>query len=262
MSRAPVLASQVRNVLRSRWIAAYAVMLFLAAALLVRFGGSGERALLSLVNVVLALVPLVSVVFGTLYVYHAREFIELLLTQPIGRGGLYLGLFGGLALPLSAAFLVGVGAPIAVAAVQEPGIVRQLATLLGVGVLLTLVFTALALLVAVTIEDRAKGLGAALLVWLACTALYDGVILLVITTFRDYPLELPTLILTALNPIDLARVTLLLTFDVAALMGYTGAVFERAFGGGFGLTIAATLLLVSAAVPFAAGLYWFRRKDL
>jgi len=262
VSGAPVLASQVRNVLRSRWIAAYAVMLFLAAALLIRFGGSGERALLSLVNVVLALVPLVSVVFGTLYVYHAREFIELLLTQPIGRGGLYLGLFGGLALPLSAAFLVGVGAPIAVAAVREPGIVRPLATLLGVGVLLTLVFTALALLVAVTIEDRAKGLGAALLIWLACTALYDGVILLVVTTFRDYPLELPTLILTALNPIDLARVTLLLTFDVAALMGYTGAVFERAFGGGLGLTLAAALLLVSAVVPFAAGLYWFRRKDL
>ncbi|MEZ4585501.1 MAG: ABC transporter permease subunit [Gemmatimonadales bacterium] len=262
MSGAPVLASQVRNVLRSRWIAAYAVMLFLAAALLIRFGGGGERALLSLVNVVLALVPLVSVVFGTLYVYHAREFIELLLTQPIGRGGLYLALFGGLALPLSAAFLLGVGAPLAVAAMQEPGIVRQLSTLLAVGVLLTLVFTGLALLVAVTIEDRAKGLGAALLVWLACTALYDGVILLVITAFRDYPLELPTLILTALNPVDLARVTLLLTFDVAALMGYTGAVFERAFGGGFGLALAVALLLVSAAIPFAAGLYWFRRRDL
>ncbi|MGE0554689.1 MAG: ABC transporter permease [Gemmatimonadales bacterium] len=262
MSGAPVLASQVRNVLRSRWIAAYAVMLFLAAALLIRFGGGGERALLSLVNVVLALVPLVTVVFGTLYVYHAREFIELLLTQPIGRGGLYLALFGGLALPLSAAFLLGIGAPLAVAAVQEPGIGRPLATLLAVGVLLTLVFTALALLVAVTIEDRAKGLGAALMVWLACTALYDGVILLVITAFRDYPLELPTLILTALNPIDLARVTLLLTFDVAALMGYTGAVFERAFGGGLGLALAVTLLLASAAIPFAAGLYWFRRRDL
>ena len=55
---------------------------------------------------------------------------------------------------------------------------RPLAMLLGAGVLLTLVFTALAFLVPPVRRPR-RGFGAALLVWLAATALYDAVLVLV-----------------------------------------------------------------------------------
>ena len=55
---------------------------------------------------------------------------------------------------------------------------------------------------------------------------------------------------------------LLLRFDNAALMGYTGAVFERFFGGSAGLVVAALALLGWVALPFGAGLRRFRRKDL
>ncbi|MBL8987687.1 MAG: ABC transporter permease subunit [Gemmatimonadetes bacterium] len=256
-----VLSSQLRNVIRSRWMVGHALLLLAVTILLLRFGGSGERALLSLVNLVLLLVPLVSVVFGTLYVYNAREFIELLLAQPVGRGSVYLGLFGGLALPQTVALWIGVGGPLVLQTVAEPAVVRPLVMLLAVGTCLTLVFTAFALCVAVLVEERARGFGAALLVWLGCTVVYDGLILLLLTTFRDYPLETPVLILTFLNPVDLARVVLLLTFDVALLMGYTGSVFSDLFGGGLGIVIAFGTLLVCAAIPLAAGFRWFGRKD-
>lgn len=256
-----VLSSQLRNVIRSRWMVGHALLLLAVTILLLRFGGSGERALLSLVNLVLLLVPLVSVVFGTLYVYNAREFIELLLAQPVGRGSVYLGLFGGLALPQTVALWIGVGGPLVLQVVAEPAVVRPLVMLLAVGTCLTLVFTAFALCVAVLVEERARGFGAALLVWLGCTVVYDGLILLLLTTFRDYPLETPVLILTFLNPVDLARVVLLLTFDVALLMGYTGSVFADLFGGGLGVAVAFGTLLVCAAIPLAAGFRWFGRKD-
>jgi hypothetical protein len=42
------------------------------------------------------------------------------------------------------------------------------------------------------------------------------------------------IILSALNPIDLGRILFLMKFDIAALMGYTGAVFQRFFGSGLG----------------------------
>jgi len=256
-----VFTSQLRNVARSRWLIAYTVTLFAIAGLLLRFGGSGERALLSLLNVVLLLLPLVAAVFGTLYVYNAREFIELLLAQPVGRSALFLGLFGGLAVPLTLALVVGVGTPLAVQAAREPAILRPLAMLLVVGGLLTVVFTAFAVWVAVRVEDRAWGLGVTLLVWLGCTVLYDGLILLVLTVFRDYPLETPVLVLTLLNPVDLGRVLLLLTFDVAALMGYTGTVYARAFGTGLGTAAALAMLAVCAVVPLVLGARRFRRKD-
>lgn len=256
-----VLTSQLRNVARSPWILGYTLLLVTGTELLLRFGGSGERALLSLLNVVLLLLPLMSVTFGTLYVYNAREFIEMLLAQPVGRGALYAGLFGGIVLPLCGAFLLGVGGPLLLHGGGEPGYAGHAAMLLAVGALLTLVFTAFALCVSVLIEDRARGLGAALVVWLLTTMVYDGLILLVATAWSDHPLEGPMLVLVFLNPVDLARVLLLLSFDIAALIGYTGAVYERFFHESAGTVLAFVMLLFCVAVPLLLGLRWFRRKD-
>jgi Cu-processing system permease protein len=217
--------------------------------------------MLSLLNVVLLLLPLVSVVFGTLYVYNAREFIEMLLAQPVGRGALYTGLFGGLAIPLGLAYLGGVGLPLLLRVGGADAAPGHAWTLLLVGLQLTLIFTAFALWVSVVIEDRARGLAAALGVWMLTTLVYDGVILLVTTAFGRYPLEGPLLALVFLNPVDLGRVLLLLSFDISALMGYTGAVYGRFFHGGGGTVAAFLMMLACAALPFFAGLRRFRRKD-
>lgn len=257
---ARLLRYQLRDVIRSRWLVVYALLFLVLTDALFRFGGSGSRVILSLTNVVLALIPLVSIVFGTMYLYNAREFIELMLTQPVGRRSLFAGLYGGLALPLAAAFAVGVGVPFAI----HGGIAGQaagFAMLIGSGVLLTLVFTALAVLVALRFQDRAMGLGAAILIWLFAAVLYDGLLLLLVAWFRDYPLESPVLVATLLNPVDLGRVLLLLQFDLSALLGYTGAVFERFFGSGTGTWVSLAALSLWVMVPLAGGLRMFRRKD-
>jgi Cu-processing system permease protein len=255
-----LLGYELRNVVRNRWLIIYALLFLALTDALFRFGGSGSRVILSLTNVVLALIPLVSIVFGTMYLYNAREFIELMLAQPVGRGPLFAGLYGGLALPLALSFVVGVGLPF----VYFGAIAGQAAgflALVGTGVLLTLVFTALAFLVSLRFHDRAMGLGAAILVWLSAAVLYDGALLLAIALLRDYPLETPVLAASLLNPVDLGRVLLLLQFDLSALMGYTGAVFERFFGSRTGTLVALGALGLWTAVPLMVGLRWFRRKD-
>ncbi|HXW97516.1 MAG TPA: hypothetical protein VEI47_08030, partial [Gemmatimonadales bacterium] len=83
-----ILAYQLRDVARNRWVIAYAVVLLVLTEALFRLGGDAGRVLLSLLNVVLILVPLVALTFGTLYLYSAREFIEMLLAQPVGRGAM------------------------------------------------------------------------------------------------------------------------------------------------------------------------------
>jgi Cu-processing system permease protein len=250
----------LRDVGRRRWLLAYALFYLVLTDALFRFGGSGPRAVLSLANVVLGLVPLVSVVFGTMYLYHAREFIQMMLAQPVGRPSLFVGLYGGLAIPLAASFLAGVGLPLiwhgGLADAAGPVLV-----LLGTGVALSLIFTGLAFVIALRCHDRAAGLAVAILVWLASTVLYDGVVLLLVILLRDYPLE-PSLIAGMLvNPVDLARVVLLLQFDLGALAGYTGAVFERFFGTTQGSIGAAVALALWMVAPFALGLRQFARKD-
>jgi Cu-processing system permease protein len=261
MTTMTVFRYELQDLRRSRWVLGYTLCLFLLTEALLRFGGGGPRAVLSLMNVALGVVPLVAIVFGTMYLYGSRSFIQLLLAQPVGRGQLFAGLYAGLALPLAAGFLLAVGLPFLWDGAGEGPLAGPLVMLLGAGTLLTLVFTALAMLVSLQVNDRAKGLGLAILVWLLLTALYDAGIVLVATAFSDYPLELPLLGLTLLNPIDLARVAMLLRLDTAALMGYTGAIFERFFGSGLGLGLSAGALLLWWAGPLAAARRRFCRKD-
>lgn len=258
---AKVLKHEINNLRRSRWVLGYTLLLLVLTEALLRFGGGGPRAVVSLLNVVLIFVPLVSLIFGTMYLYGAREFIELLLAQPIGRGSLFVGLYGGLALPLAAAFALGVGLPFVWGGGGQGELAGPLTIMLVTGILLTLAFTALAFLISLLFEDRAKGLGLAILLWLAATALYDAFLVLVVTIFADYPLERPLIGLTLLNPIDLGRVLLLLRLDTAALMGYTGAVFERFFGSLWGIAIAGGALVAWTVVPLVLGFTRFRAKD-
>lgn len=254
-----VLAYGVRNLVRSRWIIGYAILLALVTDALFRFSGGGPRGAASLMNVVLLVVPLVSVVFGTLHFSASREFIELLLAQPVGRRSLYTALYLGLAIPLAVVFLLAVGIPALVHG--GAGLAGPLAMTLLTGVLLTLVFTSLAFLCGVTFDDRARGLGIALMAWFAAVIAYDGLVLFITTAFRQYPLEKPLLLLTLANPVDLGRVLMLMSFDVAALMGYTGAVFSRFLGTSLGITIASGALLLWAVGPVLLGLRGFERKD-
>ena len=67
-----VLKYQSKDAARSRWLIAYAAFFMLVAEVLLRFSGDPMKVQLSLVSVVLFLVPLVSIVFGTVYLYNAR----------------------------------------------------------------------------------------------------------------------------------------------------------------------------------------------
>ncbi len=256
-----VMRYELSDVLRSRWLIAYALFFVVATDVLMRFTGGEVKGMLSLMNIVLLVVPLVTLVFGTMYYYHAREFIELLLAQPVSRRDLFGGLYLGLAGPLAAAFLASVAIPLGVHMPWTGELVRIAIVLLAVGVALTAVFVAVALLIAVRVNDSVRGLGIAIGTWLGATVLYDGAVLLLAMIFANYPMERPLLGLMLLNPVDLGRVVLLLQFDVSALMGYTGAVFKQFFGSGAGVSIAAAMLLLWAAVPAWLGLRAFRRKD-
>lgn len=255
-----ILRAELRDVLRSRWLPGYAVLFLVLTDLLFRFGGSGDRVLLSLLNVVLLLVPLVSIVVGTMHLYQSREFVELLLSQPVGRRALFAALWLGLTVPMALAFVAGVGLPFLWHGTGGAG--ATLATLLVAGAALTAVFTALAYLLAVTFQDRAAGLGAAILAWLLLAVVYDGLILVGTALLADHPIEGPVLAAVVLNPIDLARVLLLLKIDLAALMGYTGAVFERFFGSGRGLVVSSVALALWIGVPAWVGMRRFVEKDL
>ena len=254
-----IMRYELRDVLRSRSLIVYALFFAIMTETLLRFAG-GTKAALSLMNVVLLLLPLVSIVFSTIYLYHAREFTEMLLAQPVRRTQLFVGQFLGLAVPLCGALVVGLALPFAMHW-SDGAPVDTLLTIGVSGALLTIIFTAFGALLVARVDDRVKGIGAAIGLWLCLTIVYDGLVMMGLIVLADYPVEPAALGAMIVNPVDLARVLILLRLDISALMGYTGAVFQQFFGDAFGTTVASLALATWAVMPLVLGARQFRKKD-
>ena len=247
----------VYDIVRSRFILLYTVFLLAVTFSMYSLDSDPGKSTLSLLNIILLVVPLVSVIFTTTHFFNSYEFIELLLSQPVNRRTIFVAEFFSVALALSFAFLIGVAFPMVMLAFSAATIYLILS-----GLLLTFVFVALAFLASVSTRDKAKGIGIALLFWIYFTLIYDGLVLYVIYSFSDYPLEKITLLLSSLNPVDLARIIILLKLDLSALMGYTGAFYKNFFGSSIGITYSFLFLSLWTGVPLLFAMRKFARKDI
>ncbi len=245
------------DILQNRIVLVYTFFLLVTSLSVFSLEDNNSKGLLSLLNIILLIVPLVSIIFSTIYVYNSAEFIELLVSQPLKRKVIWLSLFAGLAGSLSIAFFIGVGIPVLL---FQPNAIGFMMT--GIGILLSIIFVAIAMLAAVKTRDKAKGIGVAILLWLYFSILFDGLVLFLLFQFADYPLEKAMIGISALNPIDLSRILILLHMDVSAMMGYTGAIFKDFFGTGVGMAISFGVLLVWSILPVWMSTRRFNRKDL
>ena len=97
--------------------------------------------------------------------------------------------------------------------------------------------------------------------WLFFAVIYDGIILLSMMLFGDYPLDKVTLMVTMLNPIDLSRILILLKLDISALLGYTGAVFQKFFGTSSGVILSLSILSIWTIIPVVLMVRKAKGKD-
>lgn len=247
----------VLDILRNKILIGYTLLLAVASWAAFSFEDNSTKGVLTVLSILLMVVPLVSIIFSTIYFYNSNEFIELLLSQPVERSRIWWSLFLGLGISLITAFLVGAGMAIIV---NTP--VDLALTMIGTGCLISLVFAALAALSCMLARDKAKGIGISILIWLFFTFLFDAIVLFLMFQLSDYPIEKPMIALTSLSPLDLSRILVLLKLDVSAMMGYTGAIFKQFFGTGIGLIISFLLLVLWVAIPFLISLGKFKKKDL
>ena len=247
----------IADILRNKIVLVYTVFLLAASFTVFSLEDNSSKGLLSLLNIILIVVPLVSIIFSTIYIYNSAEFIELLVSQPLKRKSIWLSLFTGLAASLSIAFFIGAGIPVLIFQANMIGF-----TMIITGILLSIIFVAIAMLSTVKTRDKAKGIGAAIMLWLYFSLLFDGFVLFLLFQFADYPMEKFMIGVSAFNPIDLSRILILLQLDVSAMMGYTGAVFKDFFGTYTGLLFSFSVLLFWIILPIWYSTRKFNTKDL
>ena len=252
-----LLKYSLYNILRTRFTILYMGFLLIATFSMYNLDPDPAKVSLSLLNVILLVVPLICIIFGTVHFYNSYEFMELMLAQPLNRSTVFISEYLAVGLSLSLAFLVGTGFPMLIYGADS-----SLVTLLFTGVALSLVFTGLAFLASVLTRDKTKAIGITLLFWVYFALIYDGMVLYIIYAFYDYPLEKITLALVMLNPVDLARILMLMQLDISALMGFTGAFFQDFYGSLKGTLISSLVLLIWVLIPFFLARKVFLKKDL
>ncbi len=245
------------NTLRSRFISGYFLFFLLFTSALSYFTGDVSKVLISLLNVVILFVPLVSLVFSSLFFYSSREFTEIVLVQPVGRRVVYLSKVAGISLPLSLSVGLGIALPLLIFRASPV----QTALLTLSAMYLTVIFSAIALMFSVMHDDRVRGLALGLAVWIYASVLYDAFILFVGMAFYDYPIEGLVILLSVLNPVDLARILMVMNLDIAALMGYTGALFTEFASSLKGYALIFLSLTLWFLLPLMVGMEVFNRKD-
>lgn len=249
------------DLMRSRWSFVYFGFYLLLGLVLLFLNNDVSKAIITMMNIIVVLTPLIGTIFGVMYYYNSKEFTELLLAQPLKRSTIFLGQYLGLALSLAGSLVLGLGIPFAIYGVVGSGALVSFVLLLAVGALLTFIFVALAYNIGLANDNRIKGFGLAILMWLFLAVVYDGLFLISLVMFDDYPIDKFSLIASMLNPIDLSRILIILELDISVLLGYTGAVFQQFFGTSLGMLASLGLLLIWCIIPVAFIVRQAKRKD-
>ncbi|MFT4568559.1 MAG: Cu-processing system permease protein [Saprospiraceae bacterium] len=160
-----------------------------------------------------------------------------------------MGMYLGMALALCLSIIGGIGIPLIARDVLMSSDIDIFLLLIAMACALSVIFCLIAFLIAIQYDNKVKGLSIAIFVWLFFAIIYDGVFLLMLLGLKDYPLDKFTISMVVLNPIDLARIMILMKLDMSVMMGYTGAVLTKFLGRGVGMFVVSCSLIVWIIAP-------------
>jgi len=256
-----ILKYSIYDLLRSRWSYVYFFFYLLLGFVLLFLNNDMNKAVVTLMNIIIVLTPLIGTIFGVMYYYNSKEFTELLLAQPIKRSKIFIGQYMGISLSLTLSLVLGLGIPFVAYGLFKSAAIFDFALLIVVGAFLNFIFVALAYNISLANENKIKGFGYAILMWLFLAVIYDGLFLISLVMFNEYPLDKFSLVATMFNPIDLSRILVLLKLDISALLGYTGAVFKAFFGTSTGMFSSLGTLVLWVLLPVLNIIRKSNKKD-
>lgn len=256
-----ILKYSIFDLLRSRWSYVYFLFYLLLGFVLLFLNSDMNKAVITMMNIIIVLTPLIGTIFGVMYFYNSKEFTELLLAQPIKRTKIFMGQYLGITLSLSLSFILGLGIPFVFYGLFRSAAIFDFSLLILIGTFLNFIFVALAYNIALSTDNKIKGFGYAILMWLFLAVIYDGIFMISLIMLNEYPLDKFSLIATMLNPIDLSRILILLKLDISALLGYTGAVFKEFFGTNKGAFLSLLVLCLWVVIPLFRINKKLKKKD-
>lgn len=259
--------------LRNRWILGVSLLfgiltLSVAYSGMVTAGYVGfqdfRRTGASIVSLVLYLIPILALMMGTFTFVSSREYLDLVVTQPIARWKIILGKYLGALL----SFFISTGAGFGVAGViiairiGAEGSMR-FASVVLLSFLLGAVFLSLSFLLSILLKRRQAAVGMSVLVWFFFVIFYD-LIMMASTVFLSYrTLKTSLLVGLLFNPVDMVRVTSLIVVGGESVFGAAGVVAVKLLGSmGALVGLSLVLILLWIALPLFISIKIFEKQNL
>ena len=268
-----IAAQEFRIHIRSKWTLLFGVV-FAALSLGISYFGMITAGLVgfqgftrtsaSLLNLVIYLVPLMSLTMGALSFTGERGANELLFSQPVERGEILLGKVAGLFLSVAAATCFGFGAAgVVISLNADGGGAGGYAALVALTLLLAFIFLSLGAMVAVIAQKRTRAFGHALFVWFFFVLFYDLIVMGLAFLLKERAANVAIFLSLFGNPADMVRVASLLAMGGTTIFGAAGALLVKFVGGAaLGSALLVAALFTWAAAPLAIAGRILKRQDI
>lgn len=258
---------------RNKWVASFAgifaiLTFFISYFGMVTSGYSGfqdfARTSTSLINLSGFLIPLFSLLLGVFSFISNKEYLELMVAQPISRHQVIIGKYLGLLLTLFGATAIGFTIPgiLVSLSIGVDGALSYVMVILF-SIFLGIIFIGCAILISQISNRQQIALGIAIGLWIFFEVVY-GLIILGSTLYLAPSILKPTLIFGLLgNPIDIFRVLCLLLVGGPEFFGPAGATLLKLTGSELIATLTGMMgLILWMVIPLVISLKIFSRQNI
>jgi len=268
-----VAQKEFRDGLRNRWTGAITVIFILMSLGLAYFGSatagilgfsSLESTLVSLASLCVMLIPLIALMLAyNCFVGELEQgTLLLLMTYPLSNAQLLLGKFVGQAAIITLASVLGFGLPaIIICIVSDVDVINVLTAFSQFIVLASLlgwVFIALAYIISLSVTEKSKAAGLALIVWFIFVLVFDLVLMAILVASEGNISETVVPFLLWINPTDVFRI---LVYTIIAAENYSG-VLQIAEHGADGTVYLSLVMLLWVVLPLLCACWILNKKEL
>jgi len=257
--------------LRNRWLISITAIFALMSIGLTYFGAaaSGEIGITSLSTTVASLaslavfiIPLIALLLSYDSFVGEQEAgtLLLLLTYPLSKSQLVLGKFLGQGGIIALAIFLGFGSSACLLYFQleDSAIVATFSTFIFSSILLGLSFTAIAYLISLSVSEKSKAAGVALIIWFLFALVFDLALLALLVGVEQGVSQTGLTQLMMLNPADIFRLVNLAGLDSSDING----ALSVAINASMSQQTLYFVLLGWVVLPLSFAILIFKKKTL
>jgi len=257
--------------LRNRWLLSITIIFAVLSIGLTYFGSAASgtvgvaslsTTIASLASLAVFLIPLIALLLSYDSFVGEQESgtLLLLLTYPLSKTQLLLGKFIGQGGIIALATLLGFGSSAIVLYLQieDTAVFNLFSTFIFSAVMLGLSFTAIAYLISLSVTEKSKAAGYALITWFLFALVFDLALLALLVGVEQGVSQQGLTQLMMLNPSDIFRLVNLAGLDSSDVNGALAIAIKSSLSQ----QQLFSLLLAWVVIPLTIATFIFKKKKL